>query len=284
MIVLFPKIVRFLFSLWCVASAAEEQWTISSGGTDVPFKAWQECGYEVGAGVLVLVPGYNGNGELMMDGRWRDFAEKNDLLLLAATFKAEGSENNHGKGYYYPEQGSGKILEEGIAEAGRRYGVQTEKVLFFGFSAGAHVSHRFALWKPERVAAYVAYSAAWWSEPTVRMREVPALIMCGEEDPRYEASLGFFRKGRILGAPWIWRSYKDTGHVLTPAVRTMAEAFLAYHAAKLKGLAANDWKEPVPLYGDIQGYGVSAEKDKVAEEFRVTLPSEEIADVWRREK
>ncbi len=206
------------------------------------------------------------------------------LFSLHLLSKQWERENNHGKGYYFPEQGSGKILEDGIAEAGMRYGVQTERVLFFGFSAGAHVSHRFALWKPERVAAYVAYSAGWWSEPTEKMRDVPALIMCGEADPRYDPSFEFFKKGRDLSAPWIWRSYEDTGHTLTPAVRTMAEEFLAYHAARLRGLATKEWKEPVPLHGDIQSYEVTAEREKVAEEFRVTLPSKGIADVWRRER
>ena len=181
-------------------SAAEEQWAVTSRSQSTLLETWRAERVNVAVALLVLVPGYNGCGERMFDTRWKVFAEKNGFVLLAPTFKAEGMENNHGKDYY-PEQGSGKILEDGIAEAGRRYGVQTEKVLFFGFSAGAHVSHRFALWKPDRVEAYVAVSAAWWSEPTEKMRDVPALIMCGEDDPEVRAQPRIFQERPGAGLP-----------------------------------------------------------------------------------
>jgi dienelactone hydrolase len=40
-----------------------------------------------------------------------------------------------------------------LEQVGKEAGVQTDKILIFGFSAGAHFAHRFALWKPERVKA-----------------------------------------------------------------------------------------------------------------------------------
>ena len=192
------KIAYMLMLLCCALSAAEDQWVVSSHGMDVPFKSWQAEGARAGTGVLVLVPGYNGKGEQMLDGRWKAFAEKNALVLLAPTFHAEGDENNRGQGYYYPEQGSGEVMEKALKEVRKRTGVETDQVLFFGFSAGAHFAHRFALWKPQRVRAFVAYSAGWWSEPTARVRNVPALVMCGEADERYAATLGFFKKGQRL--------------------------------------------------------------------------------------
>jgi poly(3-hydroxybutyrate) depolymerase len=127
---------------------------------DVPFSSWQAEGAGTGTGgVLVLIPGYNGKGEQMLDARWKAFATKHGLVLLAPTFRAEGKENNDGKGYYYPEQGSGEVMEKALKEVGKRTGAETDQVLFFGFSAGAHFTHRFALWKPQRVKAFVAYSA-----------------------------------------------------------------------------------------------------------------------------
>ena len=98
-----------LMLLCCVLSAAEEQWVVSSHGMDVPFSSWQAEGAKADTGVLVLVPGYNGKGEQMLDARWKAFAAKNGLVLLAPTFHAEGKENNEGKGYYYPKQGSGDL-------------------------------------------------------------------------------------------------------------------------------------------------------------------------------
>lgn len=275
------KINVFLLLLFCgVKSAAEEPWSVSARGMDVPFRSWQAEGARAGTGVLVLVPGYNGNGEQMLDARWKEFATKHDLVLLAPTFRAEGQENNEGKGYYYPEQGSGEVMERALAELKRRSGVATDQVLFFGFSAGAHFVHRFALWKPQRVKAFVAYSAGWWSEPTARVKNVPALIMCGEADERYAATFEFFKRGQRLGCPWVWRSYKETGHVLTPAVRGMAEVFLAHYAG-IEGQAG----VAGPLYGDIQTYRSvgSAERETIPEEFRIALPSAAVAEIWEKE-
>jgi poly(3-hydroxybutyrate) depolymerase len=230
--------------------------------------------------VLVLVPGYNGKGEQMLDGRWKAFATKHDLVLLAPTFRAEGKENNEGRGYYYPEQGSGEVMEKALFEVGKRTGVATDKVLFFGFSAGAHYVHRFALWKPQRVKAFVVYSAGWWSEPTARMRDVPALVMCGEADERHAATFEFFKKGQRLGCPWVWRSYAGTGHALTPEVREMAEVFLAHHAGSKEQAGL-----PEPRFGDIQTFKTvnRTARDSIPEEFRIELPSKAVAEVWEKE-
>ena len=289
------EITLMLLLLCCVLTAAEEPWTVSSHGMNVPFRSWQAEGARTDAGVLVLVPGYNGKGEQMLDGRWKKFAEKNHLILLAPTFQAEGRENNEGKGYYYPEQGSGEVMEKALKELEKRTGVETDRVLFFGFSAGAHYVHRFALWRPQRVKAFVAYSAAWWSEPAASLRKVPALIMCGEADERYGATWDFFKKGQRMGCPWVWRSYQGTGHVLTPAVREMAEVFLAHYAGReggreeQAGSGVASWlgpdKMPVSRYGDIQTYRSVgwAERETIPEEFRIELPSKALADVWEKE-
>jgi poly(3-hydroxybutyrate) depolymerase len=269
-----------LLILLCrVLSAAEEQWVVSSHGMEVPFSSWKAEGTKTGTGVLVLVPGYNGDGGRMLDARWKAFAEKNTLVLLAPTFRAAGNENNQGRGYYYPEQGSGEVMEKALGELKRRTGADTDKVLFFGFSAGAHYAHRFALWKPQRVKAFVAYSAAWWSEPTARLKDVPALLMCGEADARHGATYEFYMKGHRLGCPWIWRSYRNTGHVLTPAVRDMAEVFLAHYAQ------AKPAHQQEPRYGDIQSFKSvkPAERESIPEEFRIALPSRAVAEIWEKE-
>jgi poly(3-hydroxybutyrate) depolymerase len=248
----------------------------------------------------------------MLDARWKAFATKHGLVLLAPTFRAEGKENNEGKGYYYPEQGSGEVMEKALQEVKRRTGADTDKVLFFGFSAGAHFCHRFALWRPQRVKAFVAYSAGWWSEPTARMRNVPALILCGEADERYAPTWEFFKKGQRLGCPWVWRSYAGTGHTLTPAVRDMAEVFLACYVGGGKEQAGGRKEQAgmpmsreeqagssvatrlgpdkmpvsrVSRYGDIQTYRSvgPAERDSIPEEFRIELPSKEVAEVWEKE-
>ena len=229
--------------------------------------------------VVLLVPGYNGIGEAMMDQRWCRFADEHGLVLLAPTFHTSPEQLKKEKGYYYPEQGSGAQVEQALAEVRRKTGVKTDKILIFGFSAGAHFAHRFALWKPERVRVFVAYSAAWWSDPKATLRDVPGLIMCGETDERYEATRTFMEKALALHLPFVWRSYKSTSHELTPAVRAMAEVFLAHYSLEPR---PGKLDKKTVLYGDIQTYRVvsAADKESIPAEVRVELPSQEVADIW----
>ncbi|MCK9590040.1 MAG: hypothetical protein M0Q93_11855, partial [Terrimicrobiaceae bacterium] len=75
-------------------------------------------------GVLLLVPGCNGSGSSMLDGRWCRFADERGLVLLAPTFQTSLEQLKNEKGYYYPEQGSGAQVEAALAEAMRRTGVK----------------------------------------------------------------------------------------------------------------------------------------------------------------
>jgi pimeloyl-ACP methyl ester carboxylesterase len=225
-------------------------------------------------GVLLLVPGYNGSGKAMLDARWCRFADGERLALLAPTFLASEEEQAAERGYYYPWVWSGAATEAALDELKRRHGVPVERVLIFGFSAGAHFGHRFALWKPERVRTFVAYSAAWWSAPTEALRGTSGLVMCGETDGRHDASLAFFRAGRALGLPLAWRSWPRTGHTLTPAVRGLSEAWLRHYA---RGWPEEAWA------GDVQSQRIvpGAEADTIPAEVRTWLPSKAVAEAWR---
>jgi hypothetical protein len=76
-----------LLSLFCgLASAAVEQWQVTVGEMKVPFHSWVADAIKPTGGVLVLVPGYNGDGAAMLDPRWKLFAETHRLVLLAPSF------------------------------------------------------------------------------------------------------------------------------------------------------------------------------------------------------
>jgi predicted esterase len=226
--------------------------------------------------ILLLIPGYNGSGPHMLTPQWKDFADKYHLILLAPTFTTNPEELMKHHGYYYPDQWSGEATVKALAELGRRENVATGKILIFGFSAGAHFAHRFALWKPDRVKAFVAYSAAWWDDPTEQLATVPALIMCGEADPRYDATWEFMTKANALNLPWVWRAYSGTGHQMIPAVQKMAEVFLGHYASN----------EPDSLlYGDAQTYQyvTPAKMESIPPQERIRLPSKAVAEQWVQE-
>ena len=232
-------------------------------------------------GILLLVPGCNGDGRGMLGegGPWAQFSDELHLVLVGASFKTTLEEVHSRRGYYYPELWSGEATLKAVSEIQARTGVKSNKVLIFGFSAGAHFAHRFALWRPDKVTAFVAYSAGWWDAPNKTLRDTPGLIMCGEADERFEPTYAFFAKGRKLGLPLVWRGYTGVGHELTPQVVKMTQAFLKFYA---------NGEKPQNLVGDIQSYRFyepgSADAERVPPESRVVLPSREVAEAWQQEQ
>lgn len=267
-----------------VLLGAGSGWAAQTGAFDVPlgrgltrFDYWIPSVHSgAPAAVLLLVPGYNGDGMGMLSAEWQAFAERHGVVLLAPSFRTSPQELGRREGYYYPEQGSGRAVERALAELRQRTPVRTTQIFLFGFSAGAHFAHRFARWKPEMVGAFAAGGAAWWDEPDAALRKVPAFIFCGEEDPRLSACARYFEVGVDLDLPWVWRSYRGIGHALSPGMQRTAQAFLAHYLR-----AERD--EP-SLYGDAQTYEVSREVDDIPEATRMRLPSAAFAEIWRREE
>lgn len=225
------KLAMCLLLIWClflnVGLATEEVEKISLSPTQEVQRAdlyvWR--GVASPKAVLVLCPGYNGNGEgLVRQLAWQDFARKHQLALMGLSFASEGNTYENRKGYYYASQGSGELLLAGI----RRAFGQDLSILFYGFSGGAHFTSRFEEWKPERVIAWCAYSAAWWDDPVKAQCSPPGIIACGEEDSRYGASLIYFKQGRAAGKPWLWISVPKTGHSPQPAVEKFVRDY--FHA------------------------------------------------------
>lgn len=231
--------------------------------------------------MLLLVPGCNGDGRGMLNetGPWAKFADELHLVLVGPTFKTTLEEVHSRQGYYYPELWSGEATVKALKEIRARTGVKNDKVFLFGFSAGAHFVHRFALWKPEKVAAFVAYSAGWWDAPKETLRNTPGLIMCGEADERFEPTYAFFSQGRCMGLPLIWRGYTGVGHEMKPQIIKMAQAFLGFYT---KEEASQN------VVGDIQSYHFyesgSPEAQRIPAESKIILPSRKVAEVWQQEQ
>jgi pimeloyl-ACP methyl ester carboxylesterase len=180
--------------------------------------------------VLVLSPGFNGNGkDWLKKPEWQSFARENNLSLVGLSFASNGDLLRKGRGYYYPEQGSGQLLLDGIRQA---FGSDLP-LLLYGFSGGAHFTSGFADWKPERILGWCAYSAEWWTDPTSNVCSPPGLVVCGDEDERYGASLTYFKKGRALGKPWLWISVAKNNHAISSA----AEDFIRHYMVAALRLA-----------------------------------------------
>lgn len=172
--------------------------------------------------VLILSPGCNGNGEsLIRSPVWQQFAQRNHLGLVGLSYASPEKAIHDGTGYYYASKGSGDKLLEGIRKI---YGKDLP-LLLYGFSGGAHFTSRFEEWAPSRVIAWCADSAGWWDMPKPSGISPPGIVACGENDPRYGASLSYFKQGRAAGKPWLWVSLPKIGHQASPALEDFARKY-----------------------------------------------------------
>lgn len=183
--------------------------------------------------VLVLCPGFNGNGKgLISDAVWQQFARENNLGLMGISFASPVGILKSGGGYYIASKGSGQVLLDAIKKA---YG-RPLPILIYGFSGGAHFTSRFVEWKPEQVIGWCAYSAAWWDEPLPARVTPPGIVACGEEDSsRYGSSMMYFKQGRAVGKPWLWISLPSTGHTASAALDGFVRRYFRAVLSKSKG-------------------------------------------------
>jgi len=227
--------------------------------------------------VLVLCPGANGNGEFFLQQEeWREFAKLHRLGLVGLSFASDGKFlNDGGRGYYYASKGSGQALLSGLRKI---YGIDLP-VLLYGFSGGAHFTSRFTEWKPKRVLAWCAYSAAWWDVPQKAVVNPPGIVACGDEDFRLGVSLIYFKQGRAAGKPWLWINLPNVGHATSPQL----EVFIRqYFAAILNTPASSGSLSSQGLWLDIDlKTPVSKSQQKDQPSLTGWLPDKELFESWK---
>ncbi|MGB8355662.1 MAG: hypothetical protein WCD79_17315 [Chthoniobacteraceae bacterium] len=225
--------------------------------------------------VLVLCPGANGSGEeLIRESAWQDFAKQNNLGLMGLSFASPENTLHDGTGYYYASKGSGAKLLDGIQKIYHK----DLPVLLYGFSGGAHFTSSFEEWMPQRVIAWCADSAAWWDVPAKSNSNPPGIVVCGDRDQRYGASLLYFEQGRRAGKPWLWISIPGIGH----AGSTKLDDFVRGYFVAILGADIKDLQEgSAPEMVDIDRKTV-VETSGLQPPVSVTgwLPSGKLFNLW----
>jgi len=162
--------------------------------------------------VLVLCPGYNGNGTgLIQQKAWQEFAVSENLGLMGIHFESPVNLLSECQGYYQASKGSGEIL---LASIRKIYG-RDLPILIFGFSGGAHFTTRLIAWKPENILGWCAQGAGVLDEPVPSKSNPPGIMACGGDDTRLGGALIFFKQGRAAQKPWLWIEVPKTGHAMS---------------------------------------------------------------------
>jgi dienelactone hydrolase len=220
---LFPALFLLLFAVAAPAQGVLEDSVPSGANFDkAQFSFWAPPGNTPVRGVLVLVPGSNGDGRGMaQDTVWQKFATEQHLAIVACRFTDKPHEQGFIEEYIAVSKGSGDALLSVLTGFSRRSGreeVATAPLLLWGMSAGGQFNYEFVAWKPERVMAFVVnkggiYYSALLSRAA---REVPGMLFIGGKDLAFRNNTiaGLFAVNRRGGALWALAEEPDAAHVV----------------------------------------------------------------------
>ena len=232
--------------------------------------------------VLVIFGGRNTDGKADASGRmgWGKWCDDNGIFLVAPGLKNDN--------YWEPEAWSGKALQKALRQLKRKYNICTDKILYYGYSAGSQASNLFPAWRPGFCRAWVSHACGVFHTPGSRMKDTPGLVTCGDADQaRYIISRNFVESARKKGVNIIWKSFPNHPHDVPPDSLKLARAFLAYyhelHKDDLSGWSSRNGQKTEFIGDDQEAIyypARSAKAKNVLPEDRVELPDKSVADAW----
>lgn len=257
------------------------------------FRLWFENNTETIQGIIVLVPGSNGDGRNMVnDTTWRNIASHHNFALLGCWFKDKPHSIMAIEEYANAGNGSGQALLDilrNFAKASNHTELEYAPIALRGVSAGGEFNYEFACWNPERIIAFIVnkggiYYSSLAPEPTW---DIPAVFFIGENDSPYRNNIvkGIFSINRRFGAKWIFIEEAGIAHECENS-----ERFIQSYFDKIIPLRINKGK-PDSGYKlkrlNSEGYiGIASTKqvlpdsEKVNSEITSWFPNKVIAGQW----
>jgi dienelactone hydrolase len=222
-------IVSVVLALSLAAPAASQpatmlDYTAPSGANydKAEFRFWAPAATGTLRGVVVLVPGSNGDGRAMAEEPfWREFATMQRLAIVACRFTDKPHDQGFIEEYVNVSQGSGQALLDALGVFAKQSGhgeLAGAPMVLWGMSAGGQFNYEFAAWKPERVVAFVVNKGGIYYSALVprAARSVPALLFVGDKDLAFRTNtiVGLFAVNRRAGALWALVNEPDTAHAV----------------------------------------------------------------------
>jgi poly(3-hydroxybutyrate) depolymerase len=254
------------------------------------FRLWFPSNTETLRGVVILMPGSNGDGRAQAtDTIWQAFAAKEHFALLGVRFTDKPHDQSFIEDYVNVSRGSGQALLDALgklAATSKHAELATAPFLMWGMSAGGQFNYEFTAWKPERVIAFVVnkggiyYSALLSREA----RSVPAMLFIGGKDldSRVQTITGLFALNRRGAALWALANEPGASHVVGRS-RDVALGFyedvLALRLGENGTLKALEEKSGFigdPKTKAIQAFGAG----KLPQYPAAWFPTERVAKAW----
>lgn len=254
------------------------------------FRFWAPPGAGTLRAVLVLMPGSNGDGRpAAEDTVWQAFAAKNKLALVACRLTDKPHDQSFIEDYANVSRGSGQALLDAITKFASRSGhaeIAGAPLLLWGMSAGGEFNYELAVWKPERVAAFIVNKGNFYYTALVppATRAIPAMLFVGGKDLEFRTNtiVGLFAVNRRGGALWALAEEPGVGHVVGKSRDVAMVFFEDVLAARLANPAAGLAAMPAKpgFLGDFKTKTFQAIGDAAPKDPTAWLPTERVARAW----
>lgn len=203
-----------------------------------------------------------------------------------------------------------KAWGKGVEELSRKYGMPDKGFLLWGFCGSAQYAARLALRQPQYFLAINIHMPGSFDKPTPKANQVLWCLTTGELESGYERSLRFVSACRELGYPIVYKAIPGLGHAGHPIAEKLGLDFFEYALslreeksileAEMSNPLSNvrsEWikqpNRPWPesfrnpaFVGDIVNQEIFRldRADMVPANFRIMLPTRELADTWDRQE
>jgi poly(3-hydroxybutyrate) depolymerase len=281
------------FIVGALASAAACAATLDhaappGGGYDkAEFRLWLPDAAGPVKGVVVLVPGSNGDGRPMVDDPfWQQYATRLGLGLVGCRFTDKPHDQMFIEHYVDVSKGTGPALIDALATFAQQANhaeLASAPLLLWGMSAGGEFNYEFVAWKPERVIAFIVnkgnvYYTALASQAA---RHVPGILFTGEKDLefRINAVAGLFAINRRAGALWAYAQEPGLGHEVGRSRDFAAIFFEEMMTLRLPGM--RPLSEKAGYIGDLKTLTFQPVADKAPSVPTAWLPNERVARAWQ---
>jgi len=258
------------------------------------FRLWFREDIKSIKGVIVLVPGSNGDGrDLVFEKNWQELAATHEMALMGCFITDINHDNMAIESYADVKNGSGAALEDVLSNFAvivHHPELSEAPLALWGMSAGGEFNYEFVCWKPKRVIAFVvnkggiyytslAPPAAW---------EVPGIFFTGAKDSPFRNNIikGIFSINRRFGAKWVFVEEPGTAHEFENSALFALDFFDQVIPVRL---ASKNKDSSFPLaamgpngyIGKIDSKEISPyqEKERIAG-LTCWLPNKEIAGKW----
>ena len=166
------------------------------------------------------MPGSNGDWRgKVEDPFWQDLARRQRFGLVGVRLTDKRHEDMAIEHYVDVRRGSGDAFLKALVTLSELSGhqeVATAPMLLWGMSAGGEFNYELALWKPERVIAFVVNKGGIYYNAIASpaARAVPGLFFIGDNDLAFRNDIirGIYSVNRRFHAQWALVVEPGVGH------------------------------------------------------------------------